>query len=144
MMMQGLLQERLKLSVHRETRLIPAYALVESKNGHKLLNGDQEESSGIEAEPGKWILRGRGVTLDRLAMYLSDPLRMPVVDKTGLKGRYNFALDITDFVSKQPLPDEPAPDPVFIFQTALPKQLGLKLVQCPGNRWTGQVESTPP
>jgi uncharacterized protein (TIGR03435 family) len=126
-MMQALLLERFKLSVHRETRQLSAYALVEAKGGHKLLKADLVEGAGIESDPGTWILRGKATTLDRLAMYLSDPLRMPVTDMTGLKGRYNFILDITDFVPRQPVAGEPPPDPVAIFQAALPKQLGLKL-----------------
>jgi uncharacterized protein (TIGR03435 family) len=35
-MLQGLLEERFKLKIHRETRKVPAYALVVAKGGPKL------------------------------------------------------------------------------------------------------------
>jgi len=59
---------------------------------------------------------------------ISDPLRAPVIDMTGLKGRYDFTFDITQFVPRGPRQaGEPEPDPVAVMQVALPKQLGLKL-----------------
>jgi uncharacterized protein (TIGR03435 family) len=60
-------------------------------------------------------------------MFLGDPLRAPVVDMTGLKGRFDFTIDITDYVRAPRQPGDPEPDPVSILQNALPKQLGLKL-----------------
>src|SRR5205814_7638761 len=69
-----------------------------------------------------------------LNFVLAALLRLPVLNMTGLKGRYDFVLDITTFMPQQhgpaPAPGEgqPAPmDPVSILQIALPQQLGLKL-----------------
>ena len=60
-------------------------------------------------------------------MFLSDPIHTPVVDMTELKGSYDFTFDITEFLPRERVAGEPPPDPVAIMQTALPKQLGLKL-----------------
>lgn len=127
-MMQALLAERFKLVLHRETKEMSAYALIEAKGGHKLKESQAADGNGVLPIAGKMALGGQSATLDQLAMFLSDPLRAPCIDMTGLKGRYDFSFDISDYLPKGPRqPGEPEPDPVSILQTALPKQLGLKL-----------------
>ena len=129
-MVQSLLAERFKMATHRETKEVTAYVLVEAKGGHKLKTSEAPDGSGVAPirQEGRTALAGQSATLDQLAMYLSGPLRTPVVDVTGLKGRYDFEFDITSFgVNTPPEPGEPPRDPVSILQAALPKQLGLKL-----------------
>jgi uncharacterized protein (TIGR03435 family) len=127
-MMQALLAERFKLALHRETKEMSAYALTEAKGGHKLKEAEAADGNGVLPVQGKMALGGQSATLDQLGMFLADPLRAPVVDMTGLKGRYDFTLDISEYLPKGPRqPGEPEPDPVSILQTALPKQLGLRL-----------------
>jgi uncharacterized protein (TIGR03435 family) len=130
LMMQKLLAERFQVKLHRETREMPAYVIVEAKGGHKLTPTDAPDGQGVlpVTDPNKMMLVAKAATLDQLAMFLSDPLHTPVVDQTGLKGRFDFTFDITDFtIRAQRQPGEPEPDPVSILQQALPKQLGLKL-----------------
>ncbi len=129
-MLQALLAERFKMAAHRETKEMPAYTLLEAKGGHKLKESTVSDGVGVMPVQGpRMALRGVCATLDQLAMFLSTPLRMPVVDLTGLKGRYDFEFDITNFVRTEPTPGEPqqSPDPVAILQLALPQQLGLRL-----------------
>ena len=127
-MMQALLAERFKLALHHETKEMSAYALTEAKGGHKLKESQAADGNGVLPVQGKMALGGQSATLDQLAMFLSDPLRAPVIDMTGLKGRYDFTFDLSDYLPKGPRqPSEPEPDPVSILQMALPKQLGLKL-----------------
>jgi uncharacterized protein (TIGR03435 family) len=130
-MMQNLMKERFKLAYHRETKEAPAYVLVEAKGGHKLKPSENpDHGRGVlpVQKPGVMALAGQGATLDQLTMFLSAPLRAPVIDQTGLKGRYDFEFDLTSFgVNGPPPPGEAPPDPVAVLQAALPKQLGLKL-----------------
>jgi len=131
-MLQALLVDRFKLKTHRETKEMSAYALVEAKGGHKLKEAAMADGVGVlpVQGPNKMALSGQSATLDQLAMFLSGPLRAPVVDMTGLKGRYDFEFDLTNFVpneGKERAEGEPPLDPVAILQLALPKQLGLKL-----------------
>jgi len=128
-MLQALLAERFKLKVHRETKEMPVYALVEAKGGHKLTPSQTADGVGVlpVADQTKMALSSRAGTLDQLGMFLSDPLGTPVVDKTGLQGRYDFDLDLTNYLRVPRQPGEPEPDPVAILQTALSKQLGLRL-----------------
>jgi len=129
LMMQKLLAERFKLQLHRETKEMSAYVIVEAKGGHKLTPAAAPDGQGVwpVSDQTKMALAGKSATLDQLAMFLSDPLRAPVIDLTGLNGRYDFTFDITNFVRIQRQPGEPDPDPVSILQTAMPKQLGLRL-----------------
>jgi uncharacterized protein (TIGR03435 family) len=61
--------------------------------------------------------------MNRLAALLSRTTRMPVLDKTGLTGFYQFDLRYANEVS--PKPEEiPAGPSIF---TAVQEQLGLKL-----------------
>jgi uncharacterized protein (TIGR03435 family) len=128
-MMQNLLTERFKITQHRETKEMAAYALVEAKGGNKLKESEADDGPGVSPMAAKMALSARKATLDQLAMYLAQPLRMPVVDMTGLKGKYDFELDISAYVPMDGdrQPGEPSPDPVYILQSVLPKQLGLKL-----------------
>lgn len=129
-MLQTLLAERFKMAAHRETKEMSVYTLLEAKGGHKLKESTVSDGAGVlPVQGGKMALRGVCATLDQLAMFLSSPLRTPVVDLTGLKGRYDFEFDITNFVRTEPTPGEPqqSPDPVAILQLALPQQLGLRL-----------------
>jgi uncharacterized protein (TIGR03435 family) len=145
-MMQALLKERFGLVTHVENKTVSAFALVEAKGGHKLKPSESDEGNGVLPieQPGRMALGARSATLDQLAMFLSMPLRAPVVDMTGLKGRYDFELDLTSYLMNAgPSPGDgrkgggreggsregmPAPpDPISILQQALPEQLGLKL-----------------
>jgi uncharacterized protein (TIGR03435 family) len=129
-MLQNLLAERFKLVTHRETKEVSAYVLVEAKGGHKLKVSDSADGRGVlpVQQQGKMALTGQSATLDQLTMFLSAPLRTPVIDQTGLKGRYDFEFDLTNFMNQgPPQPGEAPPDPVSILQAALPKQLGLRL-----------------
>jgi uncharacterized protein (TIGR03435 family) len=124
--LRALLADRFQLIVHRETKDQPIYALVVSKNGPKL-----QEVKEAEARRGMRIGRGRaegfGISIEMLAQDLSSLMGRPVIDKTGLAGKYDFVLDWTPDAA--PGPDganPPVPSGPTIF-TALQEQLGLRL-----------------
>jgi len=132
LMLQALLAERFKLKTHIETKTVSAYVLVEAKGGHKLTVSDAPDGSGVLPvnQPNRTALRAKSATLDQLTMFLSGPLRTPVIDMTGLKGRYDFEFDLSSFLNqRQPAPpgESEQVDPISILQAALPQQLGLKL-----------------
>jgi uncharacterized protein (TIGR03435 family) len=126
-MLQTLLAERLKLALHRETKEMSAYAIVEAKGGHKLKESELGDGHGVKPIEGKIALHGVAASLDLLAMFLSQPLRTPVVDMTGLKGKYDFTFDVSTEVPMDRKEGDSPPDPVSVLQLLLPKQLGLKL-----------------
>jgi uncharacterized protein (TIGR03435 family) len=132
-MLQTLLTERFRLKFHRETKEMPVYALVVGKNGPKL----KENAAG----PGilKFNPKGRdvelvatGAPIDSLVSQLPrmPGVDRPVADKTGLTGKYDFRITLTDFQLNMNVEQRgvPAADSVgaSVF-AALQEQLGLKL-----------------
>lgn len=63
--------------------------------------------------------------LSQLVDPLSSMLRAPVVDLTGLKGRYDVTLDIAKYIPERGSTE--AIDPVTILTRGLHDELGLKL-----------------
>lgn len=112
-MLQSLLADRFKLKVHVETRDVPVYELVLSKNGAKLRKAAISEkdcaesammltmvpdagschSFSVRSGPREG-LNGRAVDMTDLAAHLSGPgpglVGRPVVNKTGLDGLYDI------------------------------------------------------
>jgi uncharacterized protein (TIGR03435 family) len=134
-MLRALLEDRFKLTTHRETRELSAYALVVAPGGPKMTKND----SNPNGLPGLFF-RGLGVlpatnaTMGDFAGVMQlAVLDRPVVDKTGLQGRYDFTLtwtpDETQFsgfgVRIPPPSTDPNAPPVLF--TAIQEQLGLKL-----------------
>jgi uncharacterized protein (TIGR03435 family) len=133
MMIRKLLEERFKLKYHWDKKELPVYELVVGKDGPKLTKsvtiGDLHSGGGS----------GNHRTFSNYAMQnLCDVLgryylAKPMVDKTGLKDRYDFSLDWTPDEFQYsvmgvpvPPPSESADAPPNLF-TALQQQLGLKL-----------------
>jgi uncharacterized protein (TIGR03435 family) len=128
-----LLAERFQLKAHRETREKPVYALVVSKNGSKL----QENAAGSGVV--KFNRKGRdvemvftGTPIDSLVgQFPRMPgIDRPVLDETGLSGKYDFQFSLTDFqlgmrVEQNGIPAADS-ESGSVF-TALQDQLGLKL-----------------
>jgi uncharacterized protein (TIGR03435 family) len=133
-MIRQLLSDRFKLTFHRDKRELSVYAIILGPNGHKLTKNDTNPN-GL---PGL-IFRGLGVLpvtnatiADFAGVMQSAVLDRPVVDKTGLPGRYDFTLrwtpDETQFQGlgapvPPPSTDPNAPPVLF---TAIQEQLGLK------------------
>jgi uncharacterized protein (TIGR03435 family) len=130
-MLQALLAERFKVSVHRETKELPVYALVVAKKGPKLTKVEAASSDG-DMSSSDGTVTGTAVTLARLAGFLATPfldLGLPVVDRTGLDGSFTFTLKWTPERKLIEKPDGKAPavDAPPPILEALQEQLGLKL-----------------
>ena len=107
-MLQALLAERCKLVVHREMKTRSIYAIVVGKNGPKLKAAETSDLDALQTKhpnattvPGGGGMVGGGknggsglygATIGTLALALTYPAGRPVVDKTGLTGRYDFDL----------------------------------------------------
>jgi uncharacterized protein (TIGR03435 family) len=98
LMLQNLLADRFRLSAHKESRLGTGYALVIDKHGPKMKEST-ESSNFMRGRPAAALgLRrdGAGIkgamTMDFLARTLSRAGYGPVVDATGLDGKYEIEL----------------------------------------------------
>jgi uncharacterized protein (TIGR03435 family) len=94
MMLQSLLEERFKLALHRETKVMPIYALVVGKSGPKLHPADAEGGLRVSMGPKGRKMTG-SVSMARLADTLSAFMDRPVLDMTELKGNFDIDLDWT-------------------------------------------------
>ena len=119
-MLQALLADRFKLIMHRENRTITAYVLDLAKNGPKLEKAEGGESNTNASTSDRGVtLVGRNMGLDAFAERLARFLDLPVINRTGLKGAFNFKLEWVP--EKLKWADGPS-----IF-AALAEQLGLRL-----------------
>jgi uncharacterized protein (TIGR03435 family) len=109
------------LKVHWETRQGDVYALIVAKNGPKLKVGDPSKETGlntnIAGHEGRMV--GINAPVFYLSTVLSNKLSHPVIDKTGLQGKYDWTL-VWD-----PDPGSESTEPSIF--TAVQEQLGLKL-----------------
>ena len=126
-MMQALLADRFKLTVHWEKKSMPIFALVIAKGGFKGRPYDPKADPPLygnslgpcpEEDHACHELAAAGA-LSNLANLLSPIVRRPVFDKTGLQGSYNLFLKWAGDTSfGSPLPSLPS---------ALRDTLGLEL-----------------
>jgi uncharacterized protein (TIGR03435 family) len=94
-MLQTLLADRFKLTVHRETKDLPVYALIVGKSGPKLKDSaiEGECSLHVGVVTGGQSYSFSNCTIGKLADMLGSGLvDRPVVDKTRLTGTYDFRL----------------------------------------------------
>ena len=148
-MLQGLLADRFKLALHPETKQLPIYALVASRNGLKikpskdqtLWAGDYPDgspdgqplsgASPSELAPGRFV--GEAIPISMFVNLLSGPLDRVVINKTGLTGRFDIDLRYTPGPGQAPFADGPdsarqaVDDAASSIFTAIQEQLGLRL-----------------
>jgi uncharacterized protein (TIGR03435 family) len=133
-MLQKLLADRFQLSFHHDKKELSVYALVVGKTGSKLTKSDGDPN-GLPSLffRGLGVLPARNASMADFAGTMQGAvLDRPVVDQTGLPGRYDFMLtwtpDETQFGAlgvKVPPPADNATAPDLF--TAIQQQLGLKL-----------------
>jgi uncharacterized protein (TIGR03435 family) len=150
-MQQNLLEERLKLSFHRQPKETTIYELVIGRNGLKL------QESAPDAPPAvvEWSIvpqytigpdrypvfraganglmsvnnyarwRSSNVTMPDIAHVLRQQMGSDVVDRTGLKGKY----DIDMYWQQLPPDSSPAARPFDgpVITKAIQERLGLRL-----------------
>ena len=155
-MLQNLLAERFKLSAHWDKKDMLVYELTVAKNGPKFQEAappqagkdDDAPSGNIKRDkdgfpvvagtgmatiPGHARIRSVGEPIAWLVTMLSGQLSSPVLDATGLKGKYDFTVswafeENNAAASAAGAPAAASTDlyhPALI--TAVQSQLGLKL-----------------
>ena len=136
-MMQKLLAERFALTSHHDKKELPVYVLSVARSGPKLDKSD----AGPNGRFG-WSFQGRiggdmtfsdASMTDFATLMQRNVLDRPVVDQTGLAGRYDFNLNWTPDDSQfQGMGAKPSPPtdsgntPPNLY-TAIQEQIGLKL-----------------
>ena len=137
LMVQSLLEDRFRLSVHKEQREMRGSALVtaraDGRLGPKLEKCDDPGNptpwKPIRVPPGGDVRFEKCVAISNVADLATRISGSPVIERTGLMGMWNYELA---FARSQPLPpgrerDLADQENVPTFTTALEEQLGLKL-----------------
>ncbi|HEY3741030.1 MAG TPA: TIGR03435 family protein, partial [Bryobacteraceae bacterium] len=136
--LQRLLADRFQLALRKESTPMPLFALVVAKGGPKKLTPSRSaDDAKINSTFGRGILTASATDMPSFVGYLSEgQVGRPVVDMTGLTGKYNFHLEWTPDPALNPAnanqqtPTDPNGISIF---TALQQQLGLKLEPRAGN-----------
>jgi uncharacterized protein (TIGR03435 family) len=152
-MLRNLLEERFHLAAHVESREFAAYELVVGMSGLKIKSGDAGAVEDSRRPPGDegfpdlplgkpgliarntmsngfllTRLRARQEPLSALAEILHTPGDEPVVDKTGLAGKYDFTLEYgNEMPGASGNAEAQTPVAASVF-TAVQDQLGLQLI----------------
>jgi uncharacterized protein (TIGR03435 family) len=138
-MWQNLLAERFGLVLHHESKEFQVDELVVAKGGAKMKETEVDpnapvagpplggpikmDKNGFPDVPGPTMLTmmsmgPNGVTgrlmakaqpISQLANMLTNQMKHPVVDKTGLTGKYDFTLEYTPDLNGSALPPPPPP-----------------------------------
>jgi uncharacterized protein (TIGR03435 family) len=124
MMLRTLLEERMGLKAHFEQREIPVYAMTIAKGGPKFTKSTTE--GPLVVLPGKdGSLNITHFSMGELAQEFSrGQFDRPVVDATGLKGRYDIRIDMSTIAAANPK-DRMEMESAFI--TSMEEQMGLKV-----------------
>ncbi len=120
LMVQTLLEERLHLRVHRETKEMAVGLLSLASGGLKMKPVDPSNPAPFPPLPsGGWSLMQMTGTLPEIAANLSNFVQRPVLDRTGIEGRFRIRLYYNNSAESE------GPD----MYAALREQLGLRLEQ---------------
>jgi uncharacterized protein (TIGR03435 family) len=134
-MIQKLLKERFKLTYHHDKREMSAFVLTVGKSGSKLkptqLSGPLPGLFMTSGKTGPSMVVSNGTMGNFTGFLQAVVLDRPVVDQTGLTGKFDFTVTFTPDDSQfngRPFPKvaddvEPAPS---LFD-AIQQQIGLKL-----------------
>lgn len=138
-MLRTLLTGRFNLTFHREPKVFSIYELEVAKGGPKLKSSTAPPTDPAAlistVYPQRMMLPARNASMGEFVSMLQRALLdRPVVDKTGLPGKYDFDLewapDETQFGGEVPVASADAPSPPFF--SAIQQQLGLRLVPTRG------------
>ena len=141
LMLQALLADRFNLKIHRENKDLPVFVLTIAKNGPK---SSLKKAAGdtVQLKDGSFVkdntiffrssgpddpnvhLTVKNRPIQDFLVTLSGMMGRPVLDRTGLTGEFDFALDY------EKDPDAPPGNLSLVgpaMFTAFQEQLGLKL-----------------
>ncbi|HWB33316.1 MAG TPA: TIGR03435 family protein [Acidobacteriaceae bacterium] len=135
-MVQAMLADRFGLRAHWETRQAPVFVMTIAKSGLKMQptklpvpEGDPSmapttPTTVVHAHGGPQGIEidGERFSMRAIALMLSTQLHVPVIDKTGDQGYYDFAFQF----ARDTLGDTPA-DAYPSIPAAVEEELGLKL-----------------
>lgn len=128
LMLRSLLAERFGVKLHTEARVMPVYAMTLAKGGPKFQESETEGPFVIDRK-NPLVLSAHHARMSDVAQGISGELSRPVVDATGLTGRYEIHMDVTPYLARAGggASGDGQLDVMSILFTGLQDLLGLKL-----------------
>lgn len=122
-MLQALIVDRFQMRSHSEKKEVSCYVLTPGKGAAKIKEADASGQPKISVGPNGTMFFSQPIS--RFTFMLTRRLDRPVLDLTGLRGVYDFTIDLSGvgFGGKLPPPESTGPS-VF---DAVQSDLGLKL-----------------
>jgi bla regulator protein blaR1 len=93
LMLQTLLADRFKLTLHHESRTESVYTLTTAAGGMKVRESATEGPLESRLRPGGGV-NCRNITMQEFSEFLTARLNRVVLNETGLNGRYDFELKL--------------------------------------------------
>lgn len=124
-MLQSLLAERFELEFHREKRDMQVLTMTVAKGGPKFHESAGQGESSLDTSNDVAI--GRHASMAELAALATGGVQAPVVDLTGLTGRYDFTIDPKPYLPVDGKAPAGPVDRASILIAAFQDQLGLKI-----------------
>jgi uncharacterized protein (TIGR03435 family) len=92
-MLQTLLEDRFKVTMHHQIKALPVYALTVGKNGAKLVRAND---GPLQPKPTGDHLTVMRMDMREFAVWLSRQTGRTVVAVTGLTGHYDIRLGLAE------------------------------------------------
>lgn len=97
LMLRTLLADRFGLKLHTESRGMQAYAITVAKGGPKFQESPTEGPFSLERS-SPVVLNAHHARMRDLAQGISGEIGQPVIDATGLTGRYEIHMDLSPYL----------------------------------------------
>lgn len=127
LMVRSLLANRFGLSFHRESREMKVIILTVANGGAKLAPTATPDAKPYHQNSANGTI-ATSMPMAEFADFISAPLDTPVVDHTGLKGKYDFTIDFTPYLPDPGKNMDPGrPDATALLKAVLNDELGLRM-----------------
>jgi uncharacterized protein (TIGR03435 family) len=131
MLIRNILTERFGLQFHHEQREMPVFAMTVAKGGPKMVANTSDPNGLLDQQGGtsngRHVEALKNTSMAELAFILQFHVDRPVVDQTGLKGRYDLNVQWTVDDAQTDAPDAPPG-----LAAAMQEQVGLRLDRVKG------------
>ena len=126
LMLQTLLADRFRLTFHHQDKELKAFVLTIAKGGAKVTPAAAPDAKPYRQNSANGTVV-KSMTIREFGDFISGPLQMPVIDQTGLIGKYDFVLDFTPYLPDARNMGPDRPDTTSILMAAMEGELGIKM-----------------
>lgn len=125
-MLQALLADRFHLTFHHEQREMKALVLTVASSGSRLKPAAAPDAPPFHQNSANGTI-AKSMSIHEWANFIAGPLQMPVLDETGLTGKYDFAIDFTPYLESGNNMSANRPDSTALIKIVMHDQMGLNI-----------------